>query len=425
MDSFKNYLFLWLFIIPTWTTAGADGFTPLGRFRQSSALVGNKLYFFGSSVIVQSRDNIILDVTLSTLNTSNPLWFLSNSSVPTNSAFASACVGGPYKNMIYLLEHLNTTNDVSNNIIVYALDTISGTWIIPIMSGTIPVSRQQFQAINDANGKIYMFGGFKGFMSPNSGGVLNDINILDTFSLTWIQGSNVSAPTSRADFSATLLKNGLILYLGGGDNINMAEIPIYDTYNNSWSKMIATGDSIDPRSGHTAVLSPDGHVIIYGGSKNNATLDQSQQIASLDTTLNPYKWSVKSMIGNNVPPPLVFHSATIVGNFMILAFGQKGVNNAFDSNDLNSQLYILDTRNYVWVTSTNTSTNSPNPQNPSVAQIQTVIVSNSNSLSTGVIVAIPIISNVLIAIAGFIGYWLFKKNERDDIVRIAGSKNTA
>ncbi|CAG8792878.1 26822_t:CDS:2 [Gigaspora margarita] len=357
MDSFKNYLFLWLIIILTWTTAGADGFTPLGRFRQN--------------------------VTLSTLNTSNPLWFLSNSSVPTNSAFASACVGGPYKNMIYLLEHLNTINDVSNNIIVYALDTISGTWSIPIMSGTIPVSRQQFQAINDANGKIYMFGGF---MSPNSGGVLNDINILDTFSLTWIQGSNVSAPTSRADFSATLLKNGLILYLGGDR---------------------------------------DGHVIIYGGSKNNATLDQSQQIASLDTTLNPYKWSVKSMIGNNVPPPLVFHSATIVGNFMILAFGQKGVNNAFDSNDLNSQLYILDTRNYVWVTSTNTSTNSPNPQNPSVTQIQTVIVSNSNSLSTGVIVAIPIISIVLIAIAGFIGYWLFKKNERDDIVRIAGSKHTA
>ncbi|KAF0452010.1 galactose oxidase [Gigaspora margarita] len=401
MDSFKNYLFLWLFIILTWNTAGADGFTPLGRFRQSSALVGNKLYFFGSSFIVQSRDNIILDVTLSTLNTSNPLWFLSNSSVPTNSAFASACVGGPYKNMIYLLEHLNTTNDVSNNIIVYALDTISGTWSIPIMSGTIPVSRQQFQAINDANGKIYMFGGF---MSPNSGSVLNDINILDTFSLTWIQGSNASAPTSRADFSATLLKNGLILYLGGGDNINMADI--------------------DPRSGHTAVLSPDGHVIIYGGSKNNATLDQSQQIASLDTTLNPYKWSVKSMIGNNVPPPLVFHSATIVENFMILAFGQKGVNNAFGSNNLNSQLYILDTRNYVWITSTNTSTNSPSPQNPSVTQIQTVIASNSNSLSTGVIVTIPIISIVLIAIAGFIGYWLFKKNERDDIVRIAGSKNT-
>ncbi|RIB27654.1 hypothetical protein C2G38_2239965 [Gigaspora rosea] len=396
MDSFKNYIFFWLIIILTWTATGTDGFKPLGRFRQSSALVGNKLYFFGSSVIVQSRENIILDVTLSTLNTSNPLWFLSNSSVPTNSAFASACVGVPFKNMIYLLEHLNTANDVSNNIIVYALDTVSGTWSIPIMSGTIPVSRQQFQAVNDANGKIYMFGGF---MSSNPGGVLNDINIFDTFSLTWTQGSNVSAPTSRADFTATLLKNGLILYLGGGDNINMVEIPIYNTYNNSWSKMIATGDNIDPRN-------------------------QSQQLASLDTTLNPYKWSVKSMIGNNVPPSLVFHSAAIVGNFMILAFGQKGVNNAFDSNNLNSQLYILDTRNYSWVTSTSTSPNSPNPQNPSVTQIQTVFASNSNSLITGVIMAIPIISIVLLAIAGFIGYWLFKKNKRNDIVRIAGSKNT-
>ncbi|CAG8609512.1 9621_t:CDS:2, partial [Racocetra persica] len=272
---------------------------------QSSALVGNRLYFFGSAVYTEARDNLFLDVTLSTLNTSNPLWF-SNVSVPTDSALASACVGGPNKNAIYLLEHLNATN-------------------APRISST-------------------------------SFDVLNDIFILDTLLSTWAPGSIVGAPTGRVDFSATLLNNGLILYIGGiggGDSINMAEISIFNTNNNSWFPMNAVGDTITSRSSHSAVLSPDGHVIIYGGNSNNIAFNQSQQLATLDTTVNPYKWTKKSL---------------------------------------------------------------------NVTQIQTVIASESTTLSTGVIVAIPIVSIAVLAIIGFTGYWLYKRNKQNDIIHIAGSK---
>ncbi|CAG8680102.1 6977_t:CDS:2, partial [Cetraspora pellucida] len=352
-----------------------DGFAPLGRFRQSSALVGNRLYFFGSAIIVQARENVFLDVTLSTLNTSNPLWSSSNASVPTNSAFASACVGGPNKNTIFLLEHLDTNNAGTNNTAVYAFDTVSGTWTTRTMTGTLPVR------------------------ISGLGISFNDIFILDTLSSVWTQGSSIGAPTARSDFSATLLNNGLILYIGGGDNINMAEIPIFNTNSGSWSTMVAAGDTISPRSGHTAVLSPIGHVIIYGGVKNNTAFDQSQQLASLDTTVNPFTWSKKSLNG------------------------VSGVSNsALNLNNLNTQFYLLDARNYMFVTDTlqrSTSPTSPNPQNPSVTQIQTVIASNSNALNTGVIVAIPLVSIAILAIIGFTGYWLYKKNKQNDIVRIA------
>ncbi|CAG8785045.1 3824_t:CDS:2, partial [Gigaspora rosea] len=126
---------------------------------------------------------------------------------------------------------------------------------------------------------------FGGFRAPNLD--FNDIYILDTLILTWIQGSNVNAPTPRVDFTATLLNNGLILYIGGYTghvaSIYMSEIPAYNTNNNSWIAMIATGDALNSRSSHTAVLSPDGHVIIYGGNIDGST-DQSQVLASLDTT---------------------------------------------------------------------------------------------------------------------------------------------
>ncbi|CAG8492241.1 6043_t:CDS:2 [Dentiscutata heterogama] len=115
-------------------------------------------------------------------------------------------------------------------------------------------------------------------MSHSPGDALNDIYILDTLKFTWTQGSNVNAPTSRGDFTATLINNGLILYLGG-DNINIFKI--------------TGGDEISPRIFHSAVLSPDGHVILYGGK---GPTDQNELLASLDTTVNPYKWSAKPMI---------------------------------------------------------------------------------------------------------------------------------
>ncbi|CAG8829148.1 30859_t:CDS:1, partial [Gigaspora margarita] len=152
MNFFKNYIFLWLTIILVWTAAGADGFTPLGRLRQSSVLVGNRLYFFGSQNPAQLQDNIYLDVTLSTLNTTNPSWSMSFS-IPAAFQYASACVGGPNKNTIYLLDHfnINTSNGVSNNTVVYAFDTLAATWSTPNIRGQITLSRQQFQAVNDAN----------------------------------------------------------------------------------------------------------------------------------------------------------------------------------------------------------------------------------------------------------------------------------
>ncbi|RIB07368.1 hypothetical protein C2G38_2113965 [Gigaspora rosea] len=170
---------------------------------------------------------------------------------------------------------------------------------------------------------------------------------------------------------------------------------------------IATGDTLNSRSCHTAVLSPDGHVIIYGG-----VTDQSQVLASLDTTVNPYKWSIKPIIGSNKPPSLAYHSSDIVGAFMILAFGVMMANNSFTNLiNVNSKIYLLDTRNYTWVTSTSTSPNSSHPQNPTVTQIQTYRCDCDNSFSL----------ITVLAIAGFAGYWFYKKKQYD-IIRIAGSK---
>ncbi|CAG8834641.1 30187_t:CDS:2, partial [Gigaspora margarita] len=85
--------------------------------------------------------------------------------------------------------------------------------------------------------------------------------------------------------------------------------------------MIYNGDTLYSRSCHTAVLSPDGHVIYGGGNPSGPTNqeNQDQNLAVLDTTVSPYQWSIKPMIGD-IPPTIAYHSAEIIENFMIIAF---------------------------------------------------------------------------------------------------------
>ncbi|CAG8599772.1 2767_t:CDS:2, partial [Gigaspora margarita] len=329
--------------IPTITKKHQEvSFIPVGRIRQSSVLVENKLYFFGSDNDGHKTDNIYLDVNPSSLDINQPKWtdLTQNAQTPSRSPFASACVGGANKDIIFLLGHLDPNNSITNYTIVYTFNTTSQIWSIPQVNGPLPLSRQQFQAVSDR---------FKAATSV----VLNDIFIFDSLNLIWIQGPALNAPPARVDFSATLLNNGLILYLGSTNasdtsNYNIRAIPAYNTNTNDWTYMPIASDFIPaPRNGHSAVLSPDGFVIVYGGNGFNTSV--FEPLVVLDTNVSPYKWYNKSIIGTNIPPRLVYHTASMIGSHMILVFGTFMLQNG--SKTTNSNIYIFDTRNYIWVTS--------------------------------------------------------------------------
>ena len=56
------------------------------------------------------------------------------------------------------------------------------------------------------------------------------MNIFDTVSLTWSKGSTINAPLPRVDYTATLLPNGIIVFIGGredpGANVNVTDVDI-------------------------------------------------------------------------------------------------------------------------------------------------------------------------------------------------------
>ncbi|CAI2174134.1 16955_t:CDS:2 [Funneliformis geosporum] len=161
--------------------------------------------------------------------------------------------------LIYLFGglSLNATNQVVIAPSVHALNLNSLSWNIPNIEGIPPNRRRNIRSVFDNVGNMYIFGGLTGpyFDLPKSM-TIDEMVILNPVKLSWI----INAIKSRHLYSATLLTNGIIIYIGGFE-VEIADIKqiiLYDTNSLTWSERIATTSSlIENRSGHTAVLAID------------------------------------------------------------------------------------------------------------------------------------------------------------------------
>ena len=65
---------------------------------------------------------------------------------------------------------------------------------------------------------------------------------------------------------------------------------------------------------------PDGKIIIYGG-RYLTNVMASPVMVLLDTNIKPYSWTIPIIPSANSAPPLLAHTANLVENYMIIAFG--------------------------------------------------------------------------------------------------------
>ncbi|RIB26524.1 hypothetical protein C2G38_2064679 [Gigaspora rosea] len=206
----------------------------------------------------------------------------------------------------------------------------------------------------------------------------------------------------------------------------MTKITTYDTNSGVWSSMTAGGDVITARQSHSAVLGKDGSIIIYGGGAKNLTVAATPVMATLDTSTTPYKWSAKQSSGTYTAPPLAFHSAHMIGNYMILAFGD------YISTAPNNNIYLLDTSTYTWVSSIEKNPNTSNNVTPNQtggsfpsntkSSTSTTSSSNNNPLNLPLIAGIGgvlVIFVIAASIVGFIFYRKYRKYRPDDEPYIA------
>ncbi|CAI2174791.1 5944_t:CDS:2 [Funneliformis geosporum] len=412
-------------------------FTPIARDAFSSVLVGNALYFFGGQPYTISNETFYLDVSQS-FNSENPPWIETPSAaIPFGSIFATVSSTIVNNNpSIYLFGGFmfDPVSLIDSFIsFVYTFDPQTFKWDIPQTKGQIPTRRRDIEAVNDSSGKIYIFGGSNDFARPFT--YFNDMIIFDTNILTWSYGTTFNAPKSLFAYTATLLSNGVIVYIGGIDlnlrTANINEINLYDTKLDSWKVMIAKNiNTVESRYSHTAVLAPNDQIIICGGAGVFERVLVAPNIAVLTTQSTSFEWTIPQ-ISSNIEeiPTLARHKATLVENYMIVAFGIITQIDKASTKGGNSKLYLLDIRNYTWINKFEHLEQKPKP-NPTKSQIPSNSPNSYNSpnsskdLTTTKIV-ISVISSIvgttfLIGI-GMLLYRLYKKGKEKQTLRISGN----
>ncbi len=146
----------------------------------------------------------------------------------------------------------------------------AGSWTT---TASLSDSRYDHTATLLPNGKVLVAGG--GYF--DSYGITHFRKSAELFTPTPASGSWASATdlnTARMNHTATLLRNGQVLVVGGSNDTGyLVSTEIYDPDHNTWTPV---GDLKTGRELHTATLLSNGKVLVAGGSGDSGFLPSAE-----------------------------------------------------------------------------------------------------------------------------------------------------
>ncbi|CAG8470069.1 2330_t:CDS:2 [Cetraspora pellucida] len=332
-------------------------YLPGERSGHTACLVDSKLYFLGgkNKYGQLTNDFFYLDVSKPFLISNftflpfHDLSYLSSILPPHQRGTASLCDMSIY---FFGGERDHSTKQIS---LIYAFNAVTQQWSHPKIKGNEPNIRKQLASTCDSKGQMYLYAGLNDIDMGSPLKIYNNIDILDTVNLIWNTSTeNVFAlsPEFNNGFSATMLENGIIVYIGGWNNDgyhDMSKIMLYNTNTASWSFMKANGQIPGKRAMHTSVLTKDDRILIWGGE--NGGLPAEPQLAVLDTQ---FRWSIPDVTGvkNSIESlPYYAHTASMIDDYMIIAFGltYDNLHNLEIPSNLIFLLYTPNKYHYEWI----------------------------------------------------------------------------
>jgi hypothetical protein len=181
-------------------------------------------------------------------------------------------------------------------------DPATNTWA---SAGTFATGagRGYMTATELADGRVLVAGGL------NTGGAQGKVDVYEPATGTWAVGPAMRTP--RRSHTATLLKNGKVLVVGGWSGGATGAAELYDPATNTWS---VTGALTTGRYDHTATLLPSGKVLVVGG-RNGTQVVATAEVYDPDTGT----WSVTSAPG----AAREFHTATLLSTGQVLVAGGR------------------------------------------------------------------------------------------------------
>ncbi|KAF7725759.1 hypothetical protein EC973_009376 [Apophysomyces ossiformis] len=355
----------------------------------------NSLIVYGGANATSRYSNKLFQLT-QTAN--NFIWeeIPQQGALPPPSAYAQAVISTTGASMLVIGGAYNQTT-AQSPLQIYVYQFANNAWSSPPGNtqsnvSTAPANRISFSATADKSNNVYIYGG-------------TDVGKTQVYSQLYMYSPSTNSFTALPDpqvgrygHTASLLSNGNLVVIGGLIQTNqnnqaqrslatMESLYVYSTSTKQWQTQKinpASGAGFpSTRSGHTAIVTPDDKIIIFGG--DNGSDERNRQylntIAILDT--KTWTWEIPPM--NGIPPGRRSNSAAMLVNnqYLTVAFGEA--TNAY-YNDVN----VLDLTSHTWIQEFNPSNDN-----------------QGSGVSAGLIAGVTVAAVVLVAIIAFL-IWRFK-----------------
>lgn len=215
------------------------------------------------------------------------------------------------------------------------------------------------------------------------------------------------------------------LFIGGHTRqafLNMSQLAIFSVPQESWSfvnvnsqarsrtELARSQTTIEPRSGHTAVLSGDGKkVYVVGGWVGDTSTPANPQFAVLEVGeeyggVSDWAWSIpssSSQAGIAEGTGLFGHSAAMLsGDVLMVAGGytipKQSLKRSTTSYQRNSQVYLYNTTSSSWVNSYTNPSASPTSNTSSKSHSSGLTSGQKAGLGVGLGLGLPLLLAIVI-----------------------------
>ncbi|RKP22889.1 hypothetical protein SYNPS1DRAFT_25183 [Syncephalis pseudoplumigaleata] len=359
--------------------------SPSPRWGHTATLLDGSVYFIGgrdSNLNYLKGRDMIWSLNVEDLrDTTSPLWsqmLATGSDAPPS--FADHVAAADRQNG-RIIVYGGSTDSPKSGEALWSLNPKDKTWKAGGGSGG-PRTRRYNAAVAEAHDNMYIMGGVS--TKESTGQDAATVYYNDTYSLSMDQLSWQSLPppdTAKTSYFQHTMSyvpgKNILVAIGGSDGTNMIatdEVRVYNLKSRVWTGVTTYGKSPPERREHSAVVSGK-DIIVYGGCNRNYQIFYDD-IWVLDT--DTWTWTQKEVL--NGPPGRYEHSAIMLGNYMLIAFG------FLSSKRADSNIYLLDTQNWQYTT-----------QFPGLSLSGPLVGSDANGMPSGVIAAI--VAGTVVAVA--------------------------
>jgi len=248
-------------VTDSWIQMATPPKPPSGRDSQSSVvnLINNTVVFFGG----KDSSSVFNNISLFLLE--KDTWAVAAPAGPLPPKRYSHSAVATAQNMMIVFGGRNGST-YFNDIAVYNM--VANKWEQKNATGTIPAARIGHTAVIDsAKNQMVIFGGL-GMDSQH----LRDICFLDLTTYNWVSRQYNGSTIARAYHSAVVSPLNVMVVFGGTTGTSLlASTACFSLTTNTWFSCATSSQPPDARSSQTAVVSPTHKMTVFGGRDSAGT----------------------------------------------------------------------------------------------------------------------------------------------------------